>query len=162
GLRTRPRRGSRGRGGLACSGEEPHGAGSAAAQHGSLPGGQPAPGRGERRGAQPARGARGARCWPTPAGSGGGEPCVVPQRHRRGAETDQASPEICLIVFFLYIPVVGVVFAISRSEQVAMGLAFAWMALYAFAGIRVGVSKCPRCGRRFHYKRFSNPWSSKC
>lgn len=81
----------------------------------------------------------------------------------KGLEEIRRRRRSVWIVFFLYFPVVGVAFAISQSEHVAMGVAFAWAALYLFAGIRVDVSKCPRCGRRFHRKRyFANPWSGKC
>lgn len=42
------------------------------------------------------------------------------------------------------------------------------IALFAYAGLRVGYFRCPRCGKRFTYKRYrgfigyQNPFTSAC
>jgi len=81
----------------------------------------------------------------------------------RGLEEIRRWRRFVWIVFSLYIPVVMIIFFVFRSAQLTMGAALGWMGLCALAGIRASLSRCPRCGKRYHYKRpVSIPWTSKC
>src|SRR5437660_11738437 len=67
------------------------------------------------------------------------------------------------LVFFGYVPIVTLIWFATHSDRLAIGAAAVWMALFALVIIRLGVSKCPRCGKRFHQTWYwHNPFTSSC
>lgn len=53
-------------------------------------------------------------------------------------------------LFYVYVPVVGLVYAVSRSNEVTQWVALGWLAVFAFAAAYAGFSKCPGCGKTFN------------
>ncbi len=81
----------------------------------------------------------------------------------KGLEEIRRRRRLVFVVFLLYIPVVIITFFVFRSDQFTVWVALAWMALCAVTIIRASLSRCPRCGKHYHYKRpTSNPWTRKC
>jgi hypothetical protein len=72
------------------------------------------------------------------------------------------------LVFFLYIPVVLVVYFVvylaGAPFEVVPATAIAWMLLYAVVIFMAGYSRCPRCHGYFHIRRFwwHNPFARSC
>ena len=57
--------------------------------------------------------------------------------------------------------------AIIPSDPVFYSLVIAfngaWMGMMVVTALRVGATRCPRCGEHFHIGRWwSNPWTSRC
>src|SRR5215203_5743947 len=66
------------------------------------------------------------------------------------------------IVFLLFIPVCLLAVRLF-GEKAGPYAALFWMAVFAAIVLRVDLSKCPRCGNRFHATEFwHNPWARKC
>jgi hypothetical protein len=63
-------------------------------------------------------------------------------------------------VFLGYMPVVGAIAVLSiklfHTLTPAFVAAFVWMALFLFAGVRVNIWRCPRCGESFSGKWWYN------
>jgi hypothetical protein len=76
------------------------------------------------------------------------------------------------VVFWTLIPAVALVLWIGRAfhlgdlgDSSALAVGVAYMAAWAIALIRLGLSHCPRCGQFFFVKRHlgaRNPWSRRC
>lgn len=65
------------------------------------------------------------------------------------------------LFFWAYLPAMAIIAMLG--DWVFPWAAFAWMGFFLGASMYVWVSRCPRCGERFHYRRgFSNPWTRKC
>ena len=65
------------------------------------------------------------------------------------------------LVFLGYLPVMAALSLLG--EWVFPWAAYVWMGLFMGAGMYVWISRCPRCGERFHFRRgFSNLWAQKC
>ena len=74
---------------------------------------------------------------------------------------------LALLAFLGYTPVVFVFAVVTirlfHSETPAYVAAFSWMALYAVAGIRFQMFRCPSCGRRFFVKWwYHNIFAGRC
>jgi hypothetical protein len=64
-------------------------------------------------------------------------------------------------MFLGYLPAMAALSLLG--EWIFPWAAYVRMGLFAGAGIYVWVSRCPRCGERFHFRAgFSNPWARKC
>ena len=76
--------------------------------------------------------------------------------------------------WLLYLPVVGglgiLLTRLGITENVVVVMALAWMAAWAFVGIKLQLCKCPRCKERFFSRglwgsawlRFYNVFASRC
>jgi hypothetical protein len=79
-----------------------------------------------------------------------------------GLEEIRRRRRFVWIVFFLFIPVVLLAHVLF-GDLVARYVGLSWMGLFAFVGMRVGWSRCPSCGERFHSTGYwHNPWTQKC
>ena len=72
------------------------------------------------------------------------------------------------VIWLGYLPVVGSIVMLLKQMGVDDDIAAPWIAipymlLFAAAGARVGLARCPRCGERFHSRfLWNNPWTRSC
>jgi len=67
---------------------------------------------------------------------------------------------VCFLTFPVYVLAVTQVLQAGNDTSVIM---FAYMALYAWFGVRVVVQRCPDCHQQYFVKSFFlNPFTSKC
>jgi len=74
---------------------------------------------------------------------------------------------ILWIIFFAWLPLAGLVAALSRTwlkaPVLAVAAAVVWLVAYAASAWWFASFKCPRCGRRFHVKGWwQNPFANRC
>lgn len=92
----------------------------------------------------------------------------------RGLRTIRLRRRIVWLVWLSYLPVMILFWrTFVPTEREGMAAAIVWMVGYAIAGMLVSLSRCPRCGERFHRGRWSrapnnplfahwNPWTRRC
>jgi hypothetical protein len=87
---------------------------------------------------------------------------TTPDSIRAGLEEIRGRRRVLWVVFWTYVPVMVLLYQLLGS-WVFPWVAFAWMALLGVAGIRVTLSRCPRCGEGFHWGvGRHNSWTRKC
>jgi hypothetical protein len=87
---------------------------------------------------------------------------TTPDSLRAGLEEIRRRRRLLWIVFWTYVPVMVLLFKLLGG-WVFPWAAFAWMGLLGVTGIRVSLSRCPRCGERFHWSlAWHNAWARKC
>jgi hypothetical protein len=80
-----------------------------------------------------------------------------------GLEKIKRRRRVVWLVFFGYLPFMMLVAAAKPAERFVISAALAYMVFFAVVIARLGLSKCPRCGKHFHYTWFwHNPWTSRC
>ena len=68
-----------------------------------------------------------------------------------------------ILCYLLFVPFVGAVYAVSRSEAAVWYFGITWLLLCAVSVGVVGVSRCPRCGHTFHLTAIlANPFTRRC
>lgn len=68
-----------------------------------------------------------------------------------GLEEIRRMRRMAWIVFFLFVPVIMLA-DLLPGDIVAPLVMGVWIILFCFSGFRVWLSRCPRCGERFHVK----------
>src|SRR2546425_1145948 len=65
-------------------------------------------------------------------------------------------------LILLWLPANYLFHILTRSQKASWFFGVSWMAVIATAGLRVMLSRCPRCGDFFHWKSFINTWARRC
>jgi uncharacterized protein (DUF983 family) len=80
---------------------------------------------------------------------------------RDGLARIRRRRRIVWLVFWTYIP--AMVLMSLLGEWVFPWAAFAWMALLGVTSVQVSLSRCPRCGERYHWgSTWYSSWTRKC
>jgi len=66
------------------------------------------------------------------------------------------------LVFISYLPAIGIALSMTEGNTWPAITAGCWVVAAGVAGVRVSLSRCPRCGNLFHMQGVSTSWGRSC